>query len=133
MIFRISISFLLLGLGQLLVAQPIVACTSVFDVSHINGAIQLSTSNTILLCPFSISFNPHKNENPIQIDREGTRLICAKRDIHDKCSLFGDAAHIEVLADDVTIFGFDFIGSENGAVSMKEAKGITILNCNFTK
>lgn len=116
---------------ELCFLQITLGCTEVNYFRDIQTAVQSSETNIILLCPFSITNVLSDEEHPIKIEKEGTRLICSKTDVGDKCELFGTGRHIDISADDVTLFGFDINGSINSAISVINGKGTTFLDCNF--
>jgi hypothetical protein len=118
---------------QLLFSQITLGCIEVYEFRDIRRAVQFSKTNNILLCPFSISHDLIDEESPIIIEKEGTTLICSKKELEDRCELFGTAKHIDIIADDVTVFGFDIIGSVDGAISVQDGRGTTFLDCNFRK
>lgn len=128
------LSFLsLVSAAQIIFSQKTLGCIEVYEFSDIRRAVQFSKTNSILLCPFSISHDLSDKESSISIDKEGTRLICSKHRFDDKCALFGTARHIDIVADDVTLFGFDIIGSVDGAISVQGGRGATFLDCNFRR
>ena len=93
-------------------------------------AITSSQNGVVLLCPFSITHTGN-NLSGINVGRYGTKLICDKSKPGDRCVINGDARHLDINVDRVTVLGFDFIGSKYGAISTVGQKGTSIIDCNF--
>jgi hypothetical protein len=118
---------------QLSLYQTIYGCVKVLDLADVRTAVQLSDSRNILFCPFSVFLHERNDYDPIIIEKEGTRIICEKTTMYDKCAFYGNGRHIDIVANDVAIVGFEFIGSTNSAISINEATGTTFLDCVFRK
>ena len=92
-----------------------------------------STDGVVLLCPFSVEHNGDSSSGLV-VNKNRMKLICAKSDPDDKCVINGTARHFDIIADGVTILGFDFIGSNNGAIHIldeMDVAGTSIISCNF--
>ena len=121
-----------------MIANGALGCTEVNQFDDIQDAIQSSAHGVVLLCPFDITHDGGDSSFPLPIGQEGTgqegtKLICAKSNVGDKCIIQGDAKHFDIRANGVTVLGFDFVGSKSGAVFIGGAVGTSFIDCSFTE
>ena len=105
--------------------QGIRSCTKVGNRKSIENAIKNEKSNIILLCPFNLS-----NFNPIDIKRPNISIVCFKEQKSDKCLINNNKRHFNILADRVTLIGFDFHNSKSAAVTVA-GKSVSFIDCTF--
>lgn len=108
-------------------------CTEVQTYGEIQSAIDAAESGVVLLCPFSVTHDDADLNSTVTIDKIGTTLICVKNNLKDKCLIEGTGRHFDVDANSATFIGFDFTGSQHGAVNANSTIGTTFMDCNFSQ
>ena len=108
-------------------------CTEVQTYGEIQSAIDAAESGVVLLCPFSVAHDDADLNSTVTIDKIGTTLICTKNNFDDKCLIEGTGRHFDVDANSATFVGFDFTGSQSGAVNANSTIGTTFMDCNFSQ
>lgn len=108
-------------------------CTEVQTYGEIQGAIDAAESGVVLLCPFLVTHDEADLNSTVKIDKIGITLVCVKNNLDDKCLIEGTGRHFDVDANSATFIGFDFTGSQNGAVNANSTIGTTFMNCNFSQ
>lgn len=118
-----------------LLAGCVSGCTKIDTFGDIQSTLQAASSNTaVLLCPFFIvndSITTTTGSTAVSLKEKGVKLICAKTNADDKCIIKGTSRHLEIMGDGITVLGFDFIGSKNGAVAVLKGAGTSFIDCNF--
>ena len=103
-----------------------VAAQECRDIAKIASTLDSETSsNVFLFCPFATT-----NTQAVGIHRSNISIVCKKENPSDVCEFNGSQRHLNIHGDKVTLVGFDFLNSKNGAVNVI-GKGITFIDCTF--
>ncbi len=96
------------------------------DIEKIVNILHSETTSSIFLfCPFV-----SENAKPIGIHRSDVSIVCMKENSSDVCQFKGLQRQLNILGDGVTLIGFDFMNSKNGAVNVA-GKSISFIDCSF--
>lgn len=101
------------------------ACIDTKKVDLGNIIESEKVSNIFLLCPFKAT-----SSRAININRSHITIVCMKENASDVCQFKSKRRHLNLYGDGVTVIGFDFMDSENGAVNIV-GRGSSFIDCTF--
>lgn len=100
-------------------------CSKIDAPIDVINIINEKKNKIVLVCPFNIN-----SSEAIDITRSNVSIVCLKEKASDKCEFTGINRHLNILADSVTLVGFDFNKSKSGAVQVA-GSSISFIDCSF--
>ena len=117
---------ILLTIVQSVHGSTCLPITSIFDLEHLGNSA--GDNSIVLVCPFRLMNG--SVEDTISIRSSHVSMVCFKRNSGDACEIVSAKRHLKIYGDKVTMVGFDFKDSTDGALVVRGA-GTTFIDCEF--